>query len=82
MSQLDPTTVDIDDVIRRIQAVRRGELPDDAVSIEELRAAVQAQRSRFASTGQAATASDTTAAGTPKRKKAPTLVVPNLDLGV
>ena len=51
MSQLDPTTVDIDDVIRRIQAVRRGELPDDAVSIEELRAAVQAQRSRFATTG-------------------------------
>lgn len=82
MSQLDPTTVDIDDVIRRIQAVRRGELPGDAVSIEELRAAVQAQRSRFATTGQAATSSDTTAAGTPKRKKASTLVVPNLDLGV
>ena len=82
MSQLDPTTVDIDDVIRRIQAVRRGELPNDAVSIEELRAAVQAQRSRFATTDQAATARDTTAAGTPKRKKTPALVVPNLDLGV
>ena len=43
MSQIDSTTVDVDDIINRIQAVRRGELPEDSVSIEELRAAVTAQ---------------------------------------
>ena len=82
MSQIDATSIDIDDVIRRIQAVRRGELPETAVTIEELRAAVQAQRSRFVQTGVAASSGDTTSAGTPKRKKTPALVVPNLDLGV
>ena len=52
MSTIDPTTVDVDDVIRRIQAVRRGELPQDAVSTEELRAAVEAQRLVFSTSGQ------------------------------
>lgn len=48
--QIDPTTVDVEDVIRRVQAVRRGELPDSAVSVEELRAAVNAQRIAFSAT--------------------------------
>lgn len=48
MSQIDPSTVDVELVIERIQAIRRGELPAESVSIEELRAAVAAQRMRFA----------------------------------
>lgn len=53
MSQIDPTTIDVDDVIRRIQAVRRGELPEDSVSIEELRAAVEAQRRAYSAVSTA-----------------------------
>lgn len=49
--QIDPTTVDVNDVIRRVQAVRRGELPDNAVTIEELRAAVEATRTAFKKSG-------------------------------
>lgn len=67
MSQIDPTTVDVEDVIRRIQAIRRGEdVPP--VPIEELRAALMAQRQRFATptvnpeTGEAKTPQRKTAA--------------------
>lgn len=77
MSQIDETTVDVDDVIRRIQAVRRGELPDGSVSIEELRAALQAQRNRFAS-GAIAGASERAA---PERKKVSTKTKLIVDLG-
>ena len=79
MSQIDSTTVDVDDIINRIQAVRRGELPEDSVSIEELRAAVTAQRQRF-STSAVKPVSETTPAGTPRSKKSTPLVVPKLDL--
>ncbi len=44
MSSIDPTTVDVAAVMLKIQQVERGELPEDAVSIEELRAAIEAQR--------------------------------------
>lgn len=76
MSQIDPSTVDVDDVIRRIQAARRGELPADSVSIEELRAAVEAQRRRFA-TGVGRNETP------PEKKKISTktkIIVPDLDL--
>ena len=82
MSQIDQTTVDIDDVIARVQAVRRGELPESSVSIEELRAAIEAQRQRFT---QGAAAPSTDSDGNPapaKRvKKASALVIPNINLG-
>ena len=82
MSQIDPTTIDVDDVISRIQAVRRGELPESAVSIEELRGAIEAQRRRFS---QGAAAPEVDAEGNPtpaKRvKKATALVIPNINLG-
>lgn len=74
--QIDPTTVDVDSVIQRIQAIRRGELPQDAVSTAELRAAVEAQRQAFAASTKAAGAK-----AAPVRKgvgNAP-LVIPGLN---
>lgn len=79
MSQIDPTTVDVENVIARIQAVRRGELPEDAVSVEELRAAIQAQRNRYS---QSAVTTTTTPSGEKKAVvKKSGLVIPNLDNG-
>lgn len=79
MSQIDPSTVDVDNIISRIQAVRRGELPDDAVSIEELRAAIEAQRSNFRNSANAVA---TKAEGkTAKSSGKKTIIVPDLDLG-
>ena len=46
MSKIDPTMVDVDAIIDRIKRVQAGELPKDNVSIEELRAAIEAQRQR------------------------------------
>ena len=66
--QIDPTTVNVDDVIARLQAVRRGELPDDAVSIEELRAAVNAQRAAFSSSS-AVVPGNTSSGVAPKARK-------------
>lgn len=77
MSQIDETSVDVEDVIRRIQAVRRGELPEDAVSVEELRAALAAQRKRFA--GGMSDASSATPA--PERKRVSTKTKLIVDLG-
>lgn len=65
--QIDETTVDVENVIQRIQAVRRGELPKDAVSVEELRAAIEAQRRRFSL--PSATAPDTSGADKPAAKR-------------
>lgn len=41
------TEINIDDLRQRVLAVRRGELPPDAVSVTELRAAIEAQRTKF-----------------------------------
>lgn len=60
MSQPDTT-----DLVARVLAIRRGELPQDAVTIEELREAVAAQRKRFVD-GEAAP--KTTKASGTKRK--------------
>jgi hypothetical protein len=76
MSKIDPSTVDVDNVIARIQAVRRGELPADNVSIEELRAAVEAQRNAFAAGIGAAS---TRAAPARKTVGKSTLILPGLD---
>jgi hypothetical protein len=48
------TTTDTTDLVSRVLAIRRGELPQDAVTIEELRAAVAAQRKRFSDGAEAA----------------------------
>lgn len=80
MSAIDPTTVDVDDIIARIQAVRRGELPDDSVSVEELRAAIQAQRQRF--TASAAGTAVAPGEAKPKKARAGGIIVPNLDIGL
>ena len=77
MSQIDETTVDVEDVIRRIQAVRRGELPEDAVSVEELRAALSAQRKRFAG----GMSDGSTSAPAPERKRVSTKTKLIVDLG-
>lgn len=79
--QIDPTTVDVGDVIRRIQAMRRGELPADSVSVEELRAAIEAQRQNYAQTGKASARAAAGEGAAPTRKtigKA-ALVIPGLD---
>ena len=75
MPQIDPTTVDVNDVIARIQAVRRGELPEDAVSIDELRAALQAQRDRFRKTAEPAASGDKPVRASAKKI---TIAVPQL----
>lgn len=41
-------TIDIADLTRRVLAIRRGELPADSVTDDELRAALEQQRARFA----------------------------------
>lgn len=79
MSQIDPTTVDVDNVIERIQAIRRGELPADNVSVEELRAALAAQRQRFTATAQAPRIEGE---AKPKKVKSGGLIVPTLNLGL
>lgn len=78
MTQINLESVDVDDVIRRIQATARGELPPDSVSVEELRAAIEAQRRSFSA---AANPPATSATQPPTRKKAPKsgLIVPDLD---
>lgn len=76
MAQIDPTTVNVDELIQRIQAVRRGELPSDAVSIDELRAALEAQRQRFSTSAKAAE-STVKAKGSSTRRS---IVVPTFDL--
>ena len=76
MSQIDETTVDVEDVIRRIQAVRRGELPQDAVTTEELRKAVEAQRRRYASGGTPS--SDAKQAETKRVSTKKQLIIPDL----
>lgn len=43
-----PKPVDLQELTERILAINRGELPEDAVTTEELRAALNAQRDRFA----------------------------------
>lgn len=49
----DPTVVDPNEIAEKIRKMRRGELPPDAVSIETLRAAIQATQKRFAVSGEA-----------------------------
>lgn len=78
MANIDPTTVDVEDVINRIQAVRRGEMPEDAVSVEELRAAIESQRRRFSL--PATVPADPNAKATKSRSTG--LIVPNFDLGL
>lgn len=78
MAAIDETTVDVEDVIRRIQAVHRGEMPEGSVSIEELRAALAAQRKRFAGGMSTGTASDASA---PERKRVSTKKKLIVDLG-
>lgn len=55
-------TIDIADLTRRVLAIRRGELPADSVTDDELRAALEQQRARFAA--------GAVREGTPKTKKA------------
>lgn len=76
--QIDPTTVDVDSVIQRIQAIRRGELPQDAVSTAELRAAVEAQRQAFAA-GAKSAATPSGAAPARKGVGKTQLVIPGLN---
>lgn len=79
--QIDSTTVDVEDVIRRVQAVRRGELPDDAVSVEELRAAVNAQRCAFAAGAAVVPGTQSSGVAPKARKTVPkTGIVFNLSL--
>lgn len=74
--QIDSTTVDVDNVIQRIQAIRRGELPQDAVSTEELRAAVEAQRNAFAGSAKSAAGEKAPARKTVGKS---TLILPGMD---
>lgn len=67
MSLEQPTQVDLDELTSRILAIRRGELPADAVTAEELRAAIQIQRERFKAGGEKAAAKKSS---TPKKSSA------------
>lgn len=49
------TPIDLDELANRVLAIRRGELPADAVTDDELRAAIQQQRERFKASAEKAT---------------------------
>ena len=54
MSTDELPQVDPNEIVERLKKIRRNELPPDAVSPAELRAALAAQRTRFNTTGEAA----------------------------
>jgi len=69
--------VDPEDIIRRLRAIQAGEPNVTPVSMEELKAAVEAQRQ---SANKMLEAKGTSEEGEKKtRKSKPTIIVPNLD---
>lgn len=67
MSSIDETTVDVQAVMKKIQDVKNGLLPEDAISTEELRAALAKQRASY---GNEAVEGATKAAKKASSKKA------------
>ena len=65
----DPTQT----LVERILAIRRGDLPDDAVTVEELRAAVEQQRQKFKQMATGEMAAAASAKATSKK--------PSIDFG-
>lgn len=66
-----PVTVDLDAITQKVLAIRRGELPPDAVTTEELRAAIAQQREVFAAGAQAKAAKATAKAAKAKAVNGP-----------